>query len=362
MKKWTTKELIEQHKQLLLDLAVEEGKSIVSIADYITDLTGKRCTKGIMNSIFIKLKISERRRLLIEDVTEEGEKEIPIEALIKERVAAYNRKEQRYKKHYRTIKLKAEPIGLLIFGDPHVDNEGCDWPMLYEHIKLAQATEGILAVSVGDQMDNWVGRLGRLYSNASMLASDGWRLSEWMFSALQWLAVIGGNHDSWASSPGIDPMTWLTKKCGVQFYCNDELKINMTWKDRPDLEPVLLYLRHFFRGQSWYHPTHGSLKEGMFSNAHILASGHVHNWAYLQTEMRQNRITHCLSLRGYKRFDAFAKQKGFYEQQTGYSALVVIDPLKEDHRINVFWDIKEGCQYLTFLREKQGVNDVQEDQ
>ena len=83
MQKWTTKELLEQHKQLLLDLAVEEGKSIVAIANYITEYTGKKCTKGIMNSIFIKLDITERRRLLIEDVTEEGEKEIPIEALFK---------------------------------------------------------------------------------------------------------------------------------------------------------------------------------------------------------------------------------------------------------------------------------------
>ena len=357
MSSWTSKEIIETKAEMIKRFALIEDLTVNAAAEKLTKISNRPCTYHVMRTVYGKLGINRRAKIAahldIEKKEIEEETEIPIEDLIKQRIKANKRKKAKHSKHYRTITLKPEPIGLLIFGDPHVDNDGCDWSVLYEHILLAHSTEGILACSVGDQLDNWVGRLGRLYSNSSMLASDGWRLSEWMFSALQWLAVIGGNHDSWASSAGVDPMTWLTQKCGVTFYCNDELRINIMWKDRPEIEPVILYLRHFFKGHSWFHPTHGSNKESMLDGkAHILASGHVHNWAYLQTEMRHGRISHCLSVRGYKRFDTFAKQKGFYEQESGYAALVVIDPLKENHRINVFWDIEEGCNYLTYLRSK----------
>ena len=357
MNSWTSKEIILQKSELIKGYALVDEYGVQRAAEELTKESGILCTYSVMRYAYKKLGLNQSAKkadhIEIEEKDISEETEIPIQELIQQRIKANKRKKAKYSKHYRTISLKPEPIGLLIFGDPHVDNDGCDWSVLYEHILLAQSTEGILACSVGDQLDNWIGRLGRLYSNTSMLASDGWRLSEWMFSALQWLAVIGGNHDTWASSAGIDPMSWLTKKCGVRFYCNDELRINIEWKDRPELEPVILYLRHFFKGHSWFHPTHGSNKESMLDGkAHILASGHVHNWAYLQTEMRHGRISHCLSVRGYKRYDSFAKQKGFYEQQSGYAALVVIDPEKEDHRIQVFWDIEEGCNYLTYLRTK----------
>src|SRR5438132_1693911 len=36
------------------------------------------------------------------------------------------------------IKIKASgPIGLMIFGDPHIDSPGCDFPLLEQHLKIA---------------------------------------------------------------------------------------------------------------------------------------------------------------------------------------------------------------------------------
>ena len=60
-----------------------------------------------------------------------------------------------------------------------------------------------------------------------MTASDGWRLSEWFLSSMQWVAIVGGNHDAWAHGPGVDPMQWLTDKCGVLCYAQDEIRISL---------------------------------------------------------------------------------------------------------------------------------------
>ena len=53
------------------------------------------------------------------------------------------------------------------------------------------------------------------------------------------------------------------------------------------------------------------------------------------------------------RADAFAKTKGFYELVNGYSCLIVIDPTETSpSRIQVFWDLARGCEYLQFLRSR----------
>jgi hypothetical protein len=275
-----------------------------------------------------------------------------IEDLIADRMRSSRRGHAKAKKHERTLTLPAEPFGIMVFGDPHVDGH-CDWDKLYADVQLAKGTPGVVACSVGDQMDNWIGRLARLYADSDCKASDGWRLSEWMFNEVSFIAVVGGNHDAWATGPGIDPMAWLTRDCGVTCYAPDELRITLQWKDRSDLDPIIWICRHDFKGRSWYHPTHGPHKEATLDGkCHLLTCGHIHQWGQLTTEQRHGRVTHAIRVKGYKRDDEFARSKGFPEQQHGHSALVVIDPeASEPGRVSVFWNLQKGCDYLTKLRD-----------
>ena len=276
----------------------------------------------------------------------------PIEDLIADRMKASERKHKKSKKHDRTLTMPAEPFGIFVMGDPHVDNEGCDWSALYEHVQLMKSTPGVVACSVGDQLDNWIGRLARCYAESGVTAADGWRLSKWLFDELKFIAVCGGNHDKWAHGPGVDPMKLLTKECGVTCYAPDEIRITMNWRDRPDLEGLVWILRHDFAGRSWFHPTHGPHKEATLDGkCHLLTCGHIHQWGQLTTEQRHGRITHAIRVKGYKRDDSYAKEKGFYEQQYGQSVLIVINPeADEPGRITPFWNLEQGCDYLTKLR------------
>ena len=354
----TTKEILKNYSNEILALR-EQGLGRRLVARELTRICGRYCSTGTMQNVLRHLEGNERVKSKVDiDVTpldEDLETQIPIDELIQLRIKASHRKINRFQKHKRTIQLPAVPFGVLIFGDPHVDNESCDWQLLSEHVKLAQETEGVLATCVGDMQDNWIGRLARCYSEASVSASDGWRLSEWLLSSLQWLAIVGGNHDAWANGPGVDPMKLLTEKTGVLCYAPDEIRIVMKWKDHPDVEPIVMVIRHDFPGRSWFHPTHGPHKESMLDGqCHLLAAGHIHQWGELVTEQRHGRITNSLRVRGYKRADAYAMQKGFFEQQHGCAALVVINPLLDGPgRIKTFWDLEDGCQYLTYLRSFQ---------
>lgn len=356
MSNWKSAELIEEYGKQIKQWK-EQGLGRVRCVRKIEDITGRKCSAGVMQTVLKKVDASPQvKKVPIEQPFPEDD-EFVIEDLIKLRIKASKKKIIKAKKrHNKTLVMPAKPTGIIVFGDPHVDNEGCDWETLLNHVSLVQKTEGMLAACVGDMQDNWIGRLARCYANASVTASDGWRLSEWFLSAMQWVAICGGNHDAWAHGPGVDPMEWLTDKCGVACYAQDEIRINISWKDRPDLEPLVWIIRHDFSGRSWYHPTHGPHKEAMLDGrCHVLTAGHIHQWGALTTEQRHERVTHAIRVRGYKRADAYAKQKGFSEQSFGEAVVIIIDPEKSGPgRVTIHWDVEEGCNYLTFLRESRG--------
>lgn len=355
---WSTDELLAGFGAEIIKWQVE-GFGRRKIAALIQQMTDRPCSEHAVRRALARLAsqiqgsdASDRPKVKIIKEEDPFEEE-PIESLIERRVEASKRKIAKAKKHHIRVELPYEPMGIMVFGDPHVDNEGCDWDALRRHVTLAAETDGVLAACVGDIQDNWIGRLARIYADSSVTAANGWRLSEWMFQQLDWIAVVGGNHDAWANGPGVDPMAWLSERTRVMCYAPDEIRVQIGWEDSREAEPVNWILRHDFGGRSWYHPTHGPHKEAMLDGrCHLLTAGHIHQWGQLTTEQRHGRVAHAIRVRGYKRNDTYARAKGFFEQNFGESALVVIDPRREGPgRISVHWDLKRGCEFLTFLRQ-----------
>ena len=355
MARITARQIVDRYAQEVLKER-KKGVGRKKLSKIIEELSGLECTAPTVAYALTLLNPDRpiKSLNLKIDVDPVEDTEVPIEDLIKSRMEASIRKINKAKYHKRSLVMDSKPFGIMVFGDPHVDNEGCDWTKLHEDVRLVQSTEGVLAACVGDMQDNWIGRLAKLYSNSSVTASDGWRLSEWLLASMQWIAICGGNHDSWAHAAGVDPLKNLCKKHGVLCYANDEIRIELRFKDREDLDPIIWIIRHDFKGRSWYHPTHGPNKEAMLDGqCHLLTAGHIHSWGQLTTEQRHGRVTHAVRVRGYKRADSFAMEKGFFEQNYGESCLIVIDPeATTAGRISIFWDTKKGCQYLTSLRSK----------
>lgn len=281
--------------------------------------------------------------------------EVPIEEIIEARIKAYRRKRAKHSST-RVVEMKdALPFGVALLGDPHIDNDGCHMELLTNDVDLLSQTPGVWMTTVGDLQDNWIGRLGKLYANSSTTASTGWRLSSWLLSQGQWLAVVGGNHDAWSHVPGLDPVSWLTKDCGVRCYDSDELRLEVRWRGYENLQPFHLWMRHDFKGRSWFHPSHGPNKAAMLDDrADLLACGHTHNWAQLSQEHANGRVTHAVRVRGYKYVDKYAKEKGFYANKFGATCLAVVDPFTSGPgRVSIFWNLEQGCTFLRSLRDSR---------
>lgn len=360
--KWASNELVELCADRLRDMQ-DMGMGRRRIARSIEETSERECTEGVVGIALAKLGLHAPRkgiaRVTIVDEEPIDNIEMPIDELIDTRVKAAERKYAKTRLHRRTLEFPAEPFGIVVHGDPHLDSEGADLSLVKKNVLLVQQTEGMFGACVGDELDLWVGRLAVNYADASILASDGWRLSEWFLKAhntddeKKFLALVSGNHDAWANSPGLDPLANLAKK-HVHIYAPDELRITFVFKDRPDIEPIIWIMRHDFKGRSYFHSTHGPHREAIFDGkAHLLTAGHIHQWGELTTEQRHGRVTSAVRVRGYKRCDDYAMSKGFPEQEYGCAACIIINPLVEGPgRIMVFWDIEHGCEFLSMMRAR----------
>lgn len=129
-------------------------------------------------------------------ITPLPDEDIPIEDLVAHRIKQFKKKAA-HREAAKLIRCDVNiegPIGLLVFGDPHVDDDGCDLETLRAHSDLTQ-TPGVWGCNIGDTTNNWVGRLARLYAEQGTSAKQAWALAEWFVKRTRWLFMIGGNHD-----------------------------------------------------------------------------------------------------------------------------------------------------------------------
>jgi hypothetical protein len=280
--------------------------------------------------------------------------DLPIEELVAHRKRQFQHKRE-HEEASKLIPVKVRipgPVGLLHFGDPHVDDDGTDIEALERHARLCRDTEGLFACNVGDTTNNWTGRLARLYGEQSTSAAQAWRLAEWFLGLADWLYIIGGNHDLWSGSG--DPIKWITRQAG-QLYKSSECRLQLQF---PNGLKVRVNARHDHAGSSIWNPAHGPMKAAiMGSRDHIYVAGHKHESAYSVLKDAISGITmHAIKVASYKIFDRYAKEHGFRDNAFGPCAVTVINSsLPETHPdlVKLFWNPEEGADYLTFLRRRK---------
>ncbi|MFZ9960353.1 MAG: hypothetical protein ACO3GP_08170 [Candidatus Limnocylindrus sp.] len=279
--------------------------------------------------------------------------DVPIEELIAQR----KRKFQHKREHEEASKLipikikMAGAIGILHFGDPHVDDDGCDIEAIERHTDLVNRTEGLFAANVGDTTNNWVGRLAKLYGEQATSAAQAWKIAEWFVNRCDWLYMIGGNHDLWSGSG--DPLRWIAKHQN-SLYKSSEARIALRF---PTGLEVRVNARHDHSGSSIWNPAHGPMKAALMGTRdHLYVAGHKHESAYSVLKDAISGITmHAMKVASYKIYDRYAKERGFRDNCLSPCALTTINPaLPPDHPdlVKVWWEPEEGADYLTFLRRR----------
>lgn len=249
------------------------------------------------------------------------------------------------------------PIGLAFFGDPHVDDPGCAWGDLERDVRLCRDTEGMLAVDVGDNSNNWVGRLMRLYADQEITAKQSLKLIEWLMCALPWLHWEDGNHDGWNTEKG-DPteiMHRLLNRPGLMNTGGTRLELHL-----PAGASFTMHVRHDFPGGSQFNPAHALVRETLFGyRDHIMACGHRHTSGYIPVWHNDpRRLCHGFRLGTYKDFDRYAKEKGFQDGNWARSMAAVVDPDYADdpvRYIKPFFSLEEAAEYLSWRRARYEV-------
>lgn len=288
------------------------------------------------------------------DVIHPVSPEIPIDELIEQRKKKFARKTQ-YEDDRKLIPVNVKisgPIGILHFGDPHVDDDGTDIGLLEYHTDLVRETEGLFAGNIGDTTNNWIGRLARLYGEQSTSAQEAWKLCEWFINRCDWLYIIGGNHDAWSGAG--DPLKWIAARQNA-LYESSEVRLKINFPGKVKNKSIVINARHDFAGTSQWNPAHAVGKAAQLGcRDNILICGHKHKSGYMiLKDEHEGTIQHALQIASYKIYDRFAREKGFRDQHISPSVLTVIDPNSDSQvgLITVFHDINKGVDFLNYIRK-----------
>ncbi len=280
---------------------------------------------------------------------------LPVEDLIERRKQQYAQTyEARSARVLVPVKIKIDgPIAITHFGDPHVDDNGTDIALLERHVHVVNDTEGMFGANVGDNLNNWTGRLAHLFSEQSTSAAEAWALTEWFVNSVRWLYIVGGNHDNWSGAG--DPLKWILEtQQGV--YDAWGVRLNLKF---PNGKQVRVNARHDFSGHSMWNTVHGAAKAVQMGwRDHILTCGHKHISGYqLLKSPSDGLISHALRVAGYKIHDRFAQEKGLPNQNITPASTTIIDPQYDDddpRLVTTLHDVEEAAEYLTFKRKRAG--------
>lgn len=282
--------------------------------------------------------------------------DLPIELLIQQRREAFILKE-RADRARRLIPVSVGidgPIGITWFGDPHLDDDGCNWPQLERDIAAVKSVRGMYAGNIGDTNNNWIGRLARLWEHQSTTGKQAWSLVEWFVKELPWLVFLGGNHGAWSGSG--DPLRWLlqnTPAISDDMEARFELAFPTGVRSR-------VFARHDFPGHSQWNVTHGMAKAATLSGYDdtLLVAGHKHTTGY-QVVMNANTgvISHCVRAAGYKAIDKFAHDNFFTNHTFAESVVSIFNPAfppTDRRHLHIEFDVEEGARRLEWLRNQKG--------
>ena len=282
--------------------------------------------------------------------------ELPVLDLLDQRIKQFaRRRDAAVARKLIPIRVKIDgPIGIVHFGDPHVDDDGTDLKLLKDHVEIVNSTEGLFGANLGDLSNNWVGRLARLWADQSTNAQQAWMLTEWLVKSCDWLYLIGGNHDLWSGAG--DPIKWMARHISG---------IHESWGVRialqfPNNKQVRINARHDFSGSSMWNPAHGPMKaiQGGWRD-HVLTCGHRHISfsAGPLKDPATGLLSWAIRCAGYKTLDGYAKQLGLPDQNAFAACVTIIDPRYADddtRLITVIPDVAEGAEFLRWKRSRKG--------
>jgi hypothetical protein len=279
--------------------------------------------------------------------------DMPTDKLIAHMSERFKRRHESHRaRKWFPVKINSNaPIGICWFGDPHVDDNGCNWPLLERDIAIVSRTDGMFGANIGDSANNWIGRLMRLYADQDTSKDTARQLVRWLLieSGVDWLLWLFGNHDAWH-----DEGAFMREVGGHQINMHDwQAQFRLVF---PNKREAKIWAAHDFPGNSMWNSLHGPLKAAkMKSDANLYICGHKHNWSIQQEESADRGFVYWLArARGYKYIDHYGEILGHQPQQEGAAVLSIFDPDSPTMSgfVQCFADLEQGADFLTWKRKR----------
>jgi len=224
-------------------------------------------------------------------------------------------------------------FGVAIVGDPHLDDDGCNWKAITEDNK-AMIDSSMVAINIGDLTNNWIGRLMAKYADQETTRQQAIKLIEWYLgnSGVYWAGVVGGNHDFWGHEHGNVLDFIMRTKPGV--FENHGFRLNMICPNGRTVK----------------------LKAARFGSDDIYAAGHKHVSGYqIVKDHETGKISHAVRVAGYKELDEYSLQKGFRNHKIWESMCFIIDPSQDESLrfIKPVFNLQEASEEILWKRKKK---------
>ncbi|MDA0871036.1 MAG: metallophosphoesterase family protein [Proteobacteria bacterium] len=297
-----------------------------------------------------KINNMDKAPFVIQDIPDD---ELTTEELIERSLKRWERKREA---HNATklidVDLKEKkPFALCFIGDPHIDDDGCNWGRLKADMDLMANTPGMIGICVGDITNNWVGRLMKKYADQETTRKQAEKLIEWFLSeaGVYWAAVIGGNHDIWNTDGGDINKFIFRSQAGIYRNHGVRLKLKI-----PGGKTINVNCRHDYAGHSQWNESHAMSKAARFGVDDIYVAGHRHVSGYQIVKNHESqRISHAVRVAGYKEIDDYAESKSLREHNIFQSMAFIVDPGQEDplRFIKPVFSLDEAAEELTYKRK-----------
>lgn len=250
------------------------------------------------------------------------------------------------------IHVAPGPFILKVFGDPHLDADGCDIDLFIDEWMRQDESAGIYGLCIGDWFNNWVRALSHLWKNEGD-PSDAWTIFEHLMEArgAAMLASCSGNHDDWTHAP-FDPVELKMREYGVRYR-----RGAISCVINNGSENYTVAMRHKWKGNSMYSPAHGLLRGAMHGwNDDLLIGGHTHQSEVRHyVDARDGAVSLLLQIEAFKRYDEHVDVHGFMGPSIAPVCNILVDPSKpktNPDRSKAIWDHDEAVDMLSYLRSK----------
>lgn len=305
----------------------------------------------------LKVKATEGGQLapIVPEAMPLPDPDLPIEQIIDIRKRQFEaRHKHKQAKRWRRFNIPTHgTYALMIFGDPHIDDDGCNLDLFEAHCDLAAATPDLYAINIGDTTNNWVGRLARLWANQDTSAATAKRMVKHYLGerGVPWFLWLHGNHDLWDGPVGKD----VFERFKPNYVEMEDWQAKVTLVS-PNGHEMRMWAAHNFKGNSIWNNLHGLERAAQMQDwAHLYVAGHHHDAGLRQAENpHRNFVYWLMRVRGYKFDDEYAEHHGFGEYSYGASGLVVVDPSADKiNHLTCFLDPYEGVEFLQWKRRRE---------